>query len=122
MPCAAAQAIQWWEKASALGNADAQNILALRYDMGFHLTPHYPRDECRAIALREQAAAQGHPEAQTWLAQTYMYDQPHCNLVANRDKARALLEQAIANGGENTRKQAERVLYALEHNGRYPSP
>ncbi|WP_048714885.1 hypothetical protein, partial [Cardiobacterium hominis] len=66
--------------------------------------------------------AQGHPEAQTWLAQTYMYDQPHCNLVANRDKARALLEQAIANGGENTRKQAERVLYALEHNGRYPSP
>ena len=122
VPCAAAQAIQWWEKASALGNADAQNILALRYDMGFHLTPHYPRDECRAIALREQAAAQGHPEAQTWLAQTYMYDQPHCNLVANRDKARALLEQAIANGGENTRKQAERVLYALEHNGRYPSP
>lgn len=122
VPCAAAQAIQWWEKASALGNADAQNILALRYDMGFHLTPHYPRDECRAIALREQAAAQGHPEAQTWLAQTYMYDQPHCNLVANRDKARALLEQAIANGGENTRKQAERVLYALEHNGRYPTP
>ena len=122
VPCAAAQAIQWWEKASALGNADAQNILALRYDMGFHLTPHYPRDECRAIALREQAAAQGHPEAQTWLAQTYMYDQPHCNLVANRDKARALLEQAIANGGENTRKQAERVLYAVEHNGRYPTP
>ena len=122
VPCAAAQAIQWWEKASALGNADAQNILALRYDMGFHLTPHYPRDECRAIALREQAAAQGHPEAQTWLAQTYMYDQPHCNLVANRDKARALLEQAIANGGKHTREQAERVLYALEHNGRYPSP
>ena len=120
--CAAAQAIQWWEKASALGNADAQNILALRYDMGFHLTPHYPRDECRAIALREQAAAQGHPEAQTWLAQTYMYDQPQCNLVANRDKARALLEQAIANGGEHTRKQAESVLYALEHNGRYPTP
>ena len=122
VPCAAAQAIQWWEKASALGNADAQNILALRYDMGFHLTPHYPRDECRAIALREQAAAQGHPEAQTWLAQTYMYDQPHCNLVANRDKARALLEQAIANGGEHTREQAERVLYALEHNGQYPNP
>ena len=120
--CAAAQAIQWWEKASALGNADAQNILALKYDMGYHWNPHYPQDECRAIALREQAAAQGHPEAQTWLAQTYMYDQPQCNLVANRDKARALLEQAIANGGENTRKQAERVLYALEHNGRYPSP
>ena len=120
--CAAAQAIQWWEKASALGNADAQNILALKYDMGYHWNPHYPQDECRAIALREQAAAQGHPEAQTWLAQTYMYDQPQCNLVANRDKARALLEQAIANGGENTRKQAERVLYALEHNGRYPTP
>ncbi|WP_049153120.1 hypothetical protein, partial [Cardiobacterium hominis] len=63
-----------------------------------------------------------HPEAQTWLAQTYMYDQPQCNLVANRDKARALLEQAIANGGEHTRKQAESVLYALEHNGRYPTP
>ena len=114
VPCAAAQAIQWWEKASALSNADAQNILALRYDMGFHLTPHYPRDECRAIALREQAAAQGHPEAQTWLAQTYMYDQPHCNLVANRDKARALLEQAIANGSKRTREQAKLILYALE--------
>lgn len=108
------KAHEWWEKASALGNADAQNILALRYDMGFHLTPHYPRDECRAIALREQAAAQGHPEAQTWLAQTYMYDQPHCNLVANRDKARALLEQAIANGSKRTREQAKLILYVLE--------
>ena len=37
--CAAAQAIQWWEKASALGNADAQNILALKYDMGYHWNP-----------------------------------------------------------------------------------
>ena len=112
--CAAAQAIQWWEKASALGNADAQNILALKYDMGYHWNPHYPRDECRAIALREQAAAQGHPEAQTWLAQTYMYDQPRCNLVANRDKARALLEQAIANGSKRTREQAKLILYELE--------
>ena len=114
VPCAAAQAIQWWEKASALGNADAQNILALRYDMGFHLTPHYPRDECRAIALREQAAAQGHPQAQTSLAANYIDGEPACSLAADKTKARALLEQVIANGSKRTREQAKLILYELE--------
>nr|WP_314383102.1 tetratricopeptide repeat protein [uncultured Cardiobacterium sp.] len=112
--CAAAQAIQWWEKASALGNADAQNILALKYDMGYHWNPHYPRDECRAIALREQAAAQGHPQAQTSLAANYIDGEPACNLAADKTKARALLEQAIANGSKRTREQAKLILYELE--------
>nr|WP_315178545.1 tetratricopeptide repeat protein [uncultured Cardiobacterium sp.] len=108
------KAHEWWEKASALGNADAQNALALKYAIGYLIDDDYPQDPCRAIALREQAAAQGHPQAQTSLAANYIDGEPACNLAADKTKARALLEQAIANGSKRTREQAKLILYALE--------
>ena len=108
------KAREWWEKASALGNADAQNALALKYAIGYLIDDDYPQDPCRAIALREQAAAQGHPQAQTSLAANYIDGEPACNLAADKTKARALLEQAIANGSKRTREQAKLILYELE--------
>ena len=108
------KAREWWEKASALGNADAQNALALKYAIGYLIDDDYPQDQCRAIALREQAAAQGHPQAQTSLAANYIDGEPACNLAADKTKARALLEQAIANGSKRTREQAKLILYVLE--------
>ena len=108
------KAHEWWEKASALGNADAQNALALKYAIGYLIDDDYPQDPCRAIALREQAAAQGHPQAQTSLAANYIDGEPACNLAADKTKARALLEQAIANGSKRTREQAKLILYELE--------
>ena len=108
------KAREWWEKASALGNADAQNALALKYAIGYLIDDDYPQDQCRAIALREQAAAQGHPQAQTSLAANYIDGEPACNLAADKTKARTLLEQAIANGSKRTREQAKLILYALE--------
>ena len=108
------KAREWWEKASALGNADAQNALALKYAIGYLIDDDYPQDPCRAIALREQAAAQGHPQAQTSLAANYIDGEPACSLAADKTKARALLEQAIANGSKRTREQAKLILYALE--------
>ena len=108
------KAHEWWEKASALGNADAQNALALKFAIGYLIDDHYPQDQCRAIALREQAAAQGHPQAQTSLAANYIDGEPACNLAADKTKARALLEQAIANGSKRTREQAKLILYELE--------
>jgi len=108
------KAREWWEKASALGNADAQNALALKYAIGYLIDDDYPQDPCRAIALREQAAAQGHPQAQTSLAANYIDGEPACNLAADKTKARALLEQAIANGSKGTREQAKLILYELE--------
>lgn len=108
------KAREWWEKASALGNADAQNALALKYAISYLIDDGYPQDPCRAIALREQAAAQGHPQAQTSLAANYIDGEPACNLAADKTKARTLLEQAIANGSKRTREQAKLILYALE--------
>ena len=108
------KAREWWEKASALGNADAQNALALKYAISYLIDDDYPQDPCRAIALREQAAAQGHPQAQTSLAANYIDGEPACNLAADKTKARTLLEQAIANGSKRTREQAKLILYALE--------
>ena len=108
------KAREWWEKASALDNADAQNALALKYAIGYLIDDDYPQDPCRAIALREQAAAQGHPQAQTSLAANYIDGEPACNLAADKTKARALLEQAIANGSKRTREQAKLILYELE--------
>ena len=108
------KAREWWEKASALGNADAQNALALKYAIGYLIDDYYPQDPCRAIALREQAAAQGHPQAQTSLAANYIDGEPACSLAADKTKARALLEQAIANGSKRTREQAKLILYELE--------
>ena len=108
------KALEWWEKASALGNADAQNALALKYAISYLIDDGYPQDPCRAIALREQAAAQGHPQAQTSLAANYIDGEPACNLAADKTKARALLEQVIANGSKRTREQAKLILYELE--------
>ena len=108
------KAREWWEKASALGNADAQNALALKYAIGYLIDDDYPQDPCRAIALREQAAAQGHPQAQTSLAANYIDGEPACSLAADKTKARALLEQVIANGSKRTREQAKLILYELE--------
>ena len=108
------KAREWWEKASALGNADAQNALALKYAISYLIDDGDPQDPCRAIALREQAAAQGHPQAQTSLAANYIDGEPACNLAADKTKARTLLEQAIANGSKRTREQAKLILYALE--------
>ena len=108
------KAREWWEKASALGNDDAQNALALKYAISYLIDDGYPQDPCRAIALREQAAAQGHPQAQTSLAANYIDGEPACNLAADKTKARTLLEQAIANGSKRTREQAKLILYALE--------
>ena len=97
-----------------MGNADAQNALALKYAISYLIDDGYPQDPCRAIALREQAAAQGHPQAQTSLAANYIDGEPACNLAADKTKARTLLEQAIANGSKRTREQAKLILYALE--------
>ena len=108
------KAREWWEKASALGNADAQNALALKYAISYLIDDGYPQDPCRAIALREEAAAQGHPQAQTSLAANYIDGEPACNLAADKTKARTLLEQAIANGSKRTREQAKLILYELE--------
>ncbi len=62
-----AKAREWWEKAAAQGNADAQHRLGLLYYEGYGVRQDY----ARAQEWFEKAAAQGYAQAQCNLGLLY---------------------------------------------------
>lgn len=102
----------WYEKAAAQGNADAQYELGHLY-ADDSMLKETPQDFCRAITLWEQAAAQNQPRAQNRLVTIYSYGHKDCGIAQDDNKARALLEQIIANGDSSDRHLAKIHLHIL---------
>ena len=109
-----AKAREWWEKAATLGNADAQTVLGIQYSIDSLLDHNSAQKRCKAIGLWEQAVAQGHSRAKTLLAPYYKDGDAECGIIKDTNKARALLEEAIANGSKAERETAKTALYRLE--------
>lgn len=62
-----AKAVEWLQKAAALGNVDAQKKLGMMYVIGFGV----PKDAAKAFEWYQKAAAQGDAEAQVRLGGMY---------------------------------------------------
>ena len=63
------QALEWYRKAEAQGNAEAMIQIAECYENGYGVT----KDEKKGVEYEKKAAALGNAKAQYWLGNTY-YD------------------------------------------------
>ena len=61
------QALEWYRKAEAQGNAEAMVQLAECYENGYGVT----KDEKKGVEYEKKAAALGNAKAQYWLGNTY---------------------------------------------------
>jgi len=95
-----AEALQSFQRAANAGSAEGAHRLALVYAEG---TGGTPRDDARALALFEQAAAAGHHRAQINLGTLYFRGQ---GTPRDLVRARAWLEKAAA-------QEDPYALYAL---------
>ena len=104
----------WFEFAEQVrrAGADAQYELGHLY-ADDSMLKETPQDFCRAITLWEQAAAQNQPRAQNRLVTIYSYGHKDCGIAQDDNKARALLEQIIANGDSSDRHLAKIHLHIL---------
>ena len=63
MPRDAAKAIEWYQKAAAQGDTDAQYTLGLMYSNGDGV----PRNDAKGMEWFQKSAARGHVKAQAIL-------------------------------------------------------
>ena len=61
------QALEWYRKAEAQGNAEAMTQIAECYESGYGVT----KDEKKGVEYEKKAAALGNAKAQYWLGNTY---------------------------------------------------
>ncbi|MBA9859633.1 tetratricopeptide repeat protein [Ralstonia insidiosa] len=66
-----AQAVAWYQKAAAQGDAEAEYRLGQRYVQGPLSTSSFPRDVPRGLTLMKKAADQGHVRSMEAIAEYY---------------------------------------------------
>ncbi|KAL6047354.1 Sel1 domain protein repeat-containing protein [Balamuthia mandrillaris] len=95
-----AKAVEYWQRAAELGNAKAQNRLAICYKNGEGVE----KDYFRAIPLYEKAAEQGYRDAQYNLACEYKNGEV---VPRNREKAIYWFRKAADQGDPDARRMLE---------------
>jgi TPR repeat protein len=102
-------AMQHYEKAAEMGNADAQAVMGVAYEHGTNVTKNLEL----AVKWYQKAVAQGHAGAQLNLGQLYAKGE---GVPRDAAKARQLIEAAARQG----LAPAQRALAELQHGAQKP--
>ena len=90
------EAVDWWRKAAAQGNVQAQHGLGVQYAIGRGPGWGLDRDEAEAVRWWQMAARAGHAPAQYELGLSYIEGRG-----VERDRLNGLMWLLLAEAGED---------------------